>query len=250
MDEEYSFGAEGDEGRLATWGAFTAGLAGVGTGVFLPALVTFVANVDVDRMGPDDVLVLSGTALALAERGRQYVVYLPTGGSVTLDLSHTTGSFQARWFDPSTGVFQSPITVSAGASLAMTAPASDDWTLYLRRTCAAPQAPAPVTHVHVEPADTITWDPVANADGYDTIVGDLYAMNSGAGIGGSLRRCLERNGPNTATTDPTVPAVGEGFYYLVRARSCAGALGSYGDSGTPPVEPRNAAVTASSNDCP
>ena len=250
MDEEYSFGAEDAAGRQQTWGAFTAGTAGVGTGIFLPALVTFVGNADVDRMGPDDVLVLNGTAYVLAERGRQYVAYLPVGGSVTLDLSHTTGSFQARWFNPSTGAFQSPVTVSAGASLTMTAPASGDWTLYLRRTCGAPQAPGPIANLRLDPADTITWDPVADADGYDAIAGDLLALNAGSGIAGSLRSCLERNSADTATKDPTIPGVGAGRYYLVRARSCAAALGSYEDGGTPPIEPRDAAAAASANDCP
>ena len=250
IDEEFSFGAEDTLGRQETWAAFTAGVGGVGTGIFMTQLLAFLAAIDVERMGPDDALVLSGTALVLSERGRQYVAYLPVGGTVTLDLSHTSGSFQARWFNPSTGVFQSPLTVTAGATLAMTAPASGDWTLYLRRTCPGGPAPGPVTGLAVEATGAIHWDPVAGADGYDTVTGDVFALNASGGVGPSLRGCLERNGADTATPDPLMPDVGGGRYYLVRARSCSGTLGTYEDAGAPAVDPRDAAAATSAGDCP
>ncbi len=250
LEEEYSFGSEEASGRQATWGAFTAGVAGVGTGIYLRQLLTFVAAVDVDRMGPDDVLRLAGTAMVLAERGRQYVAYLPVGGSVTLDLAHTSGSFQARWYNPADGTFQSPVTVSAGGSLAMTAPAGGDWTLYLRRTCGGGGAPGSVTGVRVDAGGAISWNSLAAADGYDTIVGDVLALQSGGSLAASLRGCVERNSADTATPDPVVPPLGGGRFYLVRARSCAGALGTYEGPGSPAEDPRDAAASASASDCP
>ena len=251
IDEENSFGAEDLNGRQQTWAAFTAGVAGLGTAVALAPLMVLVPDLDVERMGPDDALVLSGPALVLAERGRQYVAYLPVGGSVTLDLSHTSGSFQARWLDPRDGSFDNPVVVQAGGSVSLSAPSAGDWTLHLRRTCSGSLAPAAVTHVHVEPADTITWDPSAGADGYDTIMGDLSALNAGAGFSGSLRRCLERDGADTSTKEPDLPAPGEGRYYLVRARHCSGTLGSYDEGGASgQLEPRGPGIVASKNDCP
>ncbi|HEX5045248.1 MAG TPA: DUF5060 domain-containing protein [Candidatus Polarisedimenticolaceae bacterium] len=249
IEEECSSGSENTAGRQKTWAAFTAGVTGVGTGVFLRHLVTFVSSVDVDRMGPDDGLALAGTAYVLAERGRQYVAYLPLGGSVDLDLSHTAGSFQAQWYNPATGTFQSPVTVAAGGSLSMTAPAAGDWVLSLRRTCTGGPAPGLVGGLRVDAGGAISWSAAAAADGYDTIVGDLLALPSG-GLAGSLRGCLERNGADTATPDAVVPPEGGGRYYLVRARSCAGALGTYEGPGAPAVDPRDAAAAASARDCP
>jgi hypothetical protein len=97
--------------------------------------------------------------------------------------------------------------------------------------------------------DALTWSALTGADGYDAVVGDLDGLRAG-GIAGSLRGCLERNGADTTAIDPEVPPAGVGRYYLVRARSCSAALGSYADGGPAQVEPRDAAADASSNDCP
>ncbi|HET9299049.1 MAG TPA: DUF5060 domain-containing protein, partial [Candidatus Polarisedimenticolaceae bacterium] len=250
IEEECSSGSENTAGRQKTWGAFTAGVAGVGTGVFMRHLLTFVAAVDVDRMGPDDGLVLSGAAFVVAERGRQYVVYLPLGGSADLDLSHGSGSFDARWYNPATGIFQSAVVVTAGGSLTMTAPATGDWVLSLRRSCPGGPAPGPVDGVRVDAGGAISWNAVAGADGYDTIVGDVLALKSGGSLAAALRGCLERNSADTATPDPVVPPLGGGRFYLVRARSCAGALGTYEGPGSPAEDPRDAAASASARDCP
>jgi hypothetical protein len=54
-------------------------------------------------MKPVEPKGLPGGALALADPGRDYLVWAPAGGPVALDLSDRTESFAAGWVDPKTG---------------------------------------------------------------------------------------------------------------------------------------------------
>jgi hypothetical protein len=45
-------------------------------------------------------LTLVSTQFCLAEPGKQYLVYLPEGGTVTVDLSPAKGQLCVEWFDP------------------------------------------------------------------------------------------------------------------------------------------------------
>lgn len=76
---------------------------------------------------------VTGDAVSLAEPGKSYVIYLPHGGAVTLDVSGVSGSFTARWFNPRTGEAGSVWTVAGGVEQEYEAPDSEDWVLYLRR---------------------------------------------------------------------------------------------------------------------
>jgi hypothetical protein len=57
----------------------------------------------VPRMKPFEPKGLPDGALALADPGRDYLVWAPAGGPVALDLSDRTESFSAGWVDPKTG---------------------------------------------------------------------------------------------------------------------------------------------------
>jgi uncharacterized protein DUF6298/collagenase-like protein with putative collagen-binding domain len=46
---------------------------------------------------------LASTGYCLASQGSNYLVYLPQGGTVTLDLSAASGLLTAEWFNPTTG---------------------------------------------------------------------------------------------------------------------------------------------------
>jgi hypothetical protein len=70
----------------------------------------------------------------LGEAGKSYLIYALSGGSVTLDLSKVTGTFQAKWFDPRTGTLQVDATQAAvrgGKVKTFIAPGADDWALWL-----------------------------------------------------------------------------------------------------------------------
>jgi hypothetical protein len=75
----------------------------------------------------------------LAKTGEIYLVYLPTGGTATLDLREASGSFTVSWFDPRNGGALkrgSLASVKAGGQAALgQAPdsPSEDWLVVVRR---------------------------------------------------------------------------------------------------------------------
>jgi len=76
---------------------------------------------------------VTGDAVSLAEAGKSYVIYLPHGGAVTLDLTGVPGSFTGGWFNPRTGKSGGELTVAGGAQQKCEAPDTEDWVLHLRR---------------------------------------------------------------------------------------------------------------------
>jgi hypothetical protein len=101
-----------------------------GAGAQLGALHKFFASLPFWRMQPFTNVV--GNAVALAEPGKTYVVYLPHGGATTVDLSAPHGTLTARWFNPRTGVFGESTSVErARSSQDFHAPDSNDWVLLL-----------------------------------------------------------------------------------------------------------------------
>ncbi len=64
------------------------------------------------KMNPHNELV-SGSleAYCLAEPGAQYMVYIPNGGIVKLNLEQAPGLFELKWLDPSTGNYSKSTTI-------------------------------------------------------------------------------------------------------------------------------------------
>src|SRR5215470_15685976 len=75
---------------------------------------------------------LCSTGYCLINPGLEYLVYLPSGGTVRVDLSAASGSFVATWFSPTTGQTTSGGTVSAGIPILFTSPVAGDAVLYLQ----------------------------------------------------------------------------------------------------------------------
>ncbi len=75
---------------------------------------------------------------AFAKAGEAYVVYLPDGGTATLDLSEASGSFSVQWFDPRNGgdlQSGSVESVEGGGSRnlgAAPSEAGEDWVVLVR----------------------------------------------------------------------------------------------------------------------
>lgn len=75
-----------------------------------------------------------------ADLGREYLVYLPRGGSVDLDLSGVDGDFTIRWFNPRLGGAMksgSVSTVNGGRVQAIGRPPVDDeedWVAVIKRS--------------------------------------------------------------------------------------------------------------------
>jgi len=83
---------------------------------------------------------LSSTGYCLAQTssaGAEYLVYAPSGGSFTVDLSAMPGSrkLAVEWFNPTTGSATGGTPIAAGSSAqSFTAPFQGDAVLYLRDT--------------------------------------------------------------------------------------------------------------------
>ena len=94
-------------------------------------LYDFFQKVEFWNMTPSDHLVISGIAYSLANIGQEYVIYLPDGGSVTVDLSDASGTLNVKWYDPKTGRYYDEGTVIGGGSERFTPPFSGDAVLHI-----------------------------------------------------------------------------------------------------------------------
>jgi len=94
----------------------------------------FAERMDLAEAAPHQELASSGYCLANPTGARaEYCVYLPQGGSVTVDLSKTRGAFAVEWFDAVTGESKNGGTVKEGARRALTSPFKNDSALYLHK---------------------------------------------------------------------------------------------------------------------
>jgi hypothetical protein len=76
---------------------------------------------------------LSSTRLCLARAGHEYIIYAPTGGRFSVDLSAATGTtLKVRWYNPRSGKFH-PSTPTHGGNQAQVfeAPFSGDAVLHI-----------------------------------------------------------------------------------------------------------------------
>ena len=117
------------------------------------ALEFFRAHVPFQNMVSQELLV-AGNARCLAQAGESYLIYLPNGGTTSIDLSGTDGIFKVQWFDPkSGGELQEgnvPILVGNGKSPLGNAPSNSgqDWAILLTKTdVSAIDNPFPIIHV-------------------------------------------------------------------------------------------------------
>ena len=76
---------------------------------------------------------LASTRYCLADPGNEYLVYLPEGGQVTLDLSAQQGTFAVEWFDPEAGHTLAGEETSGGDVRMLVVPTAHDAVLYLCR---------------------------------------------------------------------------------------------------------------------
>jgi hypothetical protein len=95
--------------------------------------LNYANKMDLAKMTPQGGLTSTGSALADAvAAGAEYLVYAPSGGTFTVNLSATTKTLNVEWFNPSTGAITSAGTVAGGsASQSFTPPFSGDAVLYL-----------------------------------------------------------------------------------------------------------------------
>ncbi len=66
-------------------------------------------------------------AYCLAEPGRQYAVFFPDGGAVTLDVSAAKNKLQVRWLDINRSKWQGPRSADGGGTLELQTPGEGSW---------------------------------------------------------------------------------------------------------------------------
>lgn len=88
-------------------------------------------GLDLVRMTPRDDLASS--RFCLADPGRSYVIYLPDGGAVDVDLSAVTGTFDVAWFRPHSAETYDAGPIEGGSIVTMSAPFPRDAVLLLRQ---------------------------------------------------------------------------------------------------------------------
>jgi hypothetical protein len=91
---------------------------------------TFAERINLAAMLPHDEL--ASTKFCLADPGKEYLVYLPQGGAVTVDLSAASGPLNLEWTRAAEGTTIRAEPVSGGGLRTMQTPFSGDAVLYLR----------------------------------------------------------------------------------------------------------------------
>jgi len=74
---------------------------------------------------------LSSSKFCLAAPGREYLIYAPYGGPITVDLSDVLGEVFVEWFNPRTGVVEIGSRVAGGSSRKFSPPFERDIVLYV-----------------------------------------------------------------------------------------------------------------------
>ena len=84
-------------------------------------------------MKPVEPKELAEGLVALADPGRDYLVFALNGGSLSLDLSDHTETFTAAWVDPKTGRLSPDGEVRGGKVIEWKNPANRPAVLWLTR---------------------------------------------------------------------------------------------------------------------
>jgi hypothetical protein len=145
-DTDHIWGIGGD--RYWAWESFTRGLNVIymdpWNGDFIPVspnldlrvnmgyILSYANRMNLAAMTPHGELASTGYALAnLSTIHGEFLVYAPSGGSFTVNLTSLPGSVNVEWFNPSTGTTIAGGTANGGATRSFTPPFSGDAVLYI-----------------------------------------------------------------------------------------------------------------------
>jgi hypothetical protein len=92
---------------------------------------SYAMRMDLAHAVPRGDLASSGYCLAVV--GSEYLLFLPSGGDVRVDLSGSTGTLTVEWFDPSKGQTAGGGSVTGGHSVTLTSPVAGSAVAYIHR---------------------------------------------------------------------------------------------------------------------
>lgn len=187
-DTDHLCGAEcGD--RIWVWKSFTRGLNvlmmdGWGSSDYVsiahpnlnindPVYVSLRANMGHARSYADAMNLtamtprgdLTSTSYALASPNTatpEYLIYAPSGGSFTVNLTGNSGQFSVEWLNPSNGTKTAGAAGSGGAVRTFTSPFSGDAVLYLKQSTSSSDTQSP-TVVISTPTPNVTFATSSNS---------------------------------------------------------------------------------------
>jgi hypothetical protein len=114
--------------------------------------------------------------------------------------------------------------------------------------CTAP--PLRSSRLALDLSGGLSWTPLPGALSYDVVKGDLNLLLSTRSYTTSILSCPAGRQAGTSLADPDAPAVGHGWYYVVRGIGCGG-TGTWDDGvGTGQSGSRDAAIDAAPASCP
>lgn len=116
--------------RIDSPNHYTFSLKDEGAGAQLGYLYRFFTALPFQKMQPYNGI--TGNAIALSAAGNLFVIYMPQGGTTTLNRTDT-GKLRGRWFNPRTGKFDKSISVPENKRSSFTAPDNNDWVLLLKK---------------------------------------------------------------------------------------------------------------------
>jgi hypothetical protein len=94
--------------------------------------LSYANRMNLEAMTPNEQVASTGYCLANSSANNaEYLVYQPTGGSFSVDLSSASGTLEVEWLNPSNGQIINAGTVSGGGSHNFTPPFGGDAVLYL-----------------------------------------------------------------------------------------------------------------------
>lgn len=94
----------------------------------------FFSHIDFWDMEPK--ANVCSTGYCLVNPNKEYVAYSESGSSFTVNLG--SGTYEAKFYNPRTGTFNSATTVAGCQKKSFTKPDSKDWVLYLKATSNTP----------------------------------------------------------------------------------------------------------------
>ena len=104
--------------------------------------LAYASRVNLTAMIPHGDLCSTEYCLANpTESGAEYLIYLPNGGNVNVDLSDSPANLSVEWFNPQNGTIFNSRIVTGGDTQTFSAPFSGDAVLYIYS--ADPSTPTP-----------------------------------------------------------------------------------------------------------
>lgn len=94
--------------------------------------LNYAKRINLEKMTPHGELSSTGFTLAFPDASSgEYLVYLPSGGNVTVDLTASLGSLNVEWFNPDKGTITNGGKTHGGAVRSFSPPFSGDAVLYI-----------------------------------------------------------------------------------------------------------------------